>query len=198
MGSNTEGEGVRCKWLLTETDCTILTTGLPDVETLHDMYQYTKFDSDALCRQETLRKRETHKRRLRKDAKAGHLKSQCGAVKDESPPPLSWACDVVTSPASMCRQTKGQPCLRCEDASSFWAGRNADFASCTVKIVQVQGHCVFVEAEGRLPVSGLLSQGRSASNADELHILIENYWTGSPGASGKRPRAARAPSSAPR
>ena len=36
-------------------------------------------------------RRDAKAKRLKRDAKAGHLKTQCGAVKGECPPPLNWA-----------------------------------------------------------------------------------------------------------
>ena len=58
---------------------------LPDLDTLRDLLQCNRFDSDAFSNQEIACRRHAKQKRLRRDAKAGHLKTQCGVVKGECP-----------------------------------------------------------------------------------------------------------------
>ena len=56
--------------------CVAVPCDLPDLDTLHD-----RFDSDAFSKREIASRRDAKAKRLRRDAKAGHLKTQCGVVK---------------------------------------------------------------------------------------------------------------------
>ena len=56
---NAKGYGASwVNWILKDTDCVAVPCELPDLDTVHDLLQYNRFDSDAFCKREISARRD--------------------------------------------------------------------------------------------------------------------------------------------